>query len=75
MVGGQAAMARALGVKPPTVNQWIKADRPVPAERCPDIESLTGGVIRCERLRPDVNWIYLRATDCNTSAGQEKKAA
>lgn len=63
--GGQAALARVLGVKPPTVNQWIKDDRPVPAERCIEIERATHGAVRCEELRPDVDWAYLRATDCD----------
>lgn len=60
-VGGQAALARILGVRPPTVNQWVKADRPVPAERCPSIERATAGAVRCEELRPDIDWGYLRA--------------
>ena len=63
-VGGQAALARALGITAPTVNQWIKDQRPVPADRCPAIERITGGAVRCEQLRPDVDWAYLRATDC-----------
>lgn len=68
-IGGQAALARVLGVKPPTVNQWVNGDRPVPAERCPAIEKATGGVVRCEDLRPDVDWAYLRATDCDVKVG------
>lgn len=68
-IGGQAALARVLGVKPPTVNQWIKSGRPVPAERCPEIERATAGAVRCEDLRPDVDWAYLRATDCSPAAG------
>lgn len=56
--GGQARLAGLLGVTPPTVNQWIKGVRQVPAERCPDIEKATG--VRCEELRPDVNWAVLR---------------
>lgn len=63
-VGGQASLARMLNVKPPTVNQWIKDERPVPAERCIEIERATGGAVRCEELRPDIDWAYLRATDC-----------
>lgn len=63
-VGGQAALSRLLGVSPPTVNQWVNGDRPVPAERCPSIEKATGGAVRCEELRPDVDWAYLRATNC-----------
>ncbi len=34
VVGGQSAMARLLGVSPPSVNQWIKGVRQLPAERC-----------------------------------------
>lgn len=61
LLGGQASLARAMGVQPPTVNQWAKGDRPVPAERCPQIEQLTDGGVKCEELRPDVNWAVLRA--------------
>jgi DNA-binding transcriptional regulator YdaS (Cro superfamily) len=66
LVGGQAALARLLGVKPPSVNQWVK-DGKIPIERCPAIEKATAGVVRCEDLRPDFDWAYLRATDCNAS--------
>ena len=60
VVGGQAALARKLGVAPPTINQWANGTRPIPAERCPEIEAATG--VRCEDLRPDVNWSVLRGT-------------
>ena len=63
-VGGQAVLARLLGVKAPTVNQWVHAARPIPAERCPVIERLTAGAVTCEDLRPDVDWAYLRGTRC-----------
>lgn len=39
-----------------SVSRWKKEG--VPAEVCPDIEALTG--VRCEDLRPDVNWSVLR---------------
>lgn len=42
-----------------TIYQW-KQTR-VPADYCPDIEAITG--VRCEELRPDVNWAVLRC-DC-----------
>lgn len=60
LAGGQAALARNLGVKPPTVNQWVMGIRRVPAEQCPAIERLTKGAVRCEDLRPDVAWDVLR---------------
>ena len=69
MLGGQASLARALGIKAPTVNQWVVEKRQVPAERCPTIERLTNGEVRCEILRSDVEWGYLRGTN------QTKEAA
>jgi DNA-binding transcriptional regulator YdaS (Cro superfamily) len=38
------------------IYQWKKTR--VPADRCPDVEQLTG--VRCEDLRPDVNWAVVR---------------
>jgi DNA-binding transcriptional regulator YdaS (Cro superfamily) len=32
----------------------------VPAEHCPSIERATQGAVRCEQLRPDVEWFVLR---------------
>jgi DNA-binding transcriptional regulator YdaS (Cro superfamily) len=62
IVGSQAALAAALGVTKSAVNQWKDPGRRVPAEKCPDIERLTKGAVRCEDLRPDVSWNVLRAT-------------
>lgn len=62
IIGGQTALARLIGIATPTVNQWVKNKRPVPAERCPSIERATNGAVRCEDLRPDVDWAYLRGT-------------
>jgi DNA-binding transcriptional regulator YdaS (Cro superfamily) len=31
---------------------------------CIDIEKATSGQVRCETLRPDVDWAYLRNSDC-----------
>jgi DNA-binding transcriptional regulator YdaS (Cro superfamily) len=61
--GSQAAMASALGVKQPTVSEWLRGERRVPAERCPEIERATrdrGQPVLCEELRPDVAWEVLR---------------
>lgn len=59
-VGSQTALAAALGVTKAAVGQWKDEGRRVPAEHCPSIERLTGGVVRCEDLRPDVAWDVLR---------------
>jgi DNA-binding transcriptional regulator YdaS (Cro superfamily) len=32
----------------------------VPAAHCPSIERATKGAVRCEDLRPDVDWAVLR---------------
>jgi DNA-binding transcriptional regulator YdaS (Cro superfamily) len=56
-------MASALGVKQPTISEWLRGDRRVPAERCPEIERATrdrGQPVLCEELRPDVAWSVLR---------------
>jgi DNA-binding transcriptional regulator YdaS (Cro superfamily) len=60
ILGGTNAFAEALGVKPPTISEWIVGKRPVPVSRCPDIERLTKGEITCELLRPDFDWAFLR---------------
>jgi len=59
-VGGQAALARAVGVPPAFVFQWLNNKRPVPVSRCPAIEQATNGAVTCEELRPDFDWQYLR---------------
>lgn len=53
IVGGASSLARIAGVKPPTVQQWLKNERPVPAGRCSAIESATGGVVSRRDLRPN----------------------
>lgn len=60
LVGGVSALARLVGVSGPAVTQWTTGFRQVPAERCPLIERATEGEIRCENLRPDVDWAVLR---------------
>lgn len=59
-LGGLSALARAIKVTPPTVHQWVSGRRPIPVRRCLDIERATSGNVRCEDLRPDVDWSVLR---------------
>lgn len=75
IVGGQAELARRLGIKPPTVNQWIKGGRPVPADRCPAIERATDRAVTCEELRPDVDWAYLRQSSRSAAPEPTREAA
>lgn len=58
--GLAAYLARTIGVHQVTVSQWAHGKKQVPAERCPAIERATGGRVRCEDLRPDVDWAILR---------------
>lgn len=53
-VKGQAALAKALGVTPQQVNQWVLGIRPVPPARCLAIEDATNGVVTRYELRPDI---------------------
>lgn len=53
ILGGQSALAKLLGVTPPTVNQWAKGDRPIPIDKCWPIEQATNGEVTRKDLRPD----------------------
>lgn len=57
----QAEFAERVGVTQSMVWQWITRRRPVAPKRCPIIERETGGAVRCEDLRPDVDWATVRA--------------
>jgi DNA-binding transcriptional regulator YdaS (Cro superfamily) len=60
--GRASELARSIGVPSALVSQWANGIRPVPSSRCPAIERATDGLVRCEDLRPDVDWAYLRGT-------------
>lgn len=63
MLGGAYELASALGVTGPLVYQWLSGHRRVSAERAIQIEALTAGLVRCEDLRPDVDWSVLRCPE------------
>ena len=58
--GGVNQVARALGVSPAAVSQWLTGYRRVPADHCVRLEALYPGRVRCEALRPDLPWAALR---------------
>ena len=64
--GGVRALADAISsaarcrVSTQAVYAWMSGKRRVPSSLCPTIEKLTG--VRCEALRPEVDWAYLRNT-------------
>lgn len=72
----QVDLARQLGVTQGAVHQWaVGLSRPS-AERCIQIEKATSGAVRCEDLRPDVDWSYLRGTASIVAAvGRDIEAA
>lgn len=74
--GSMSELARRIEVRPPTVHQWVTGLRPVPSERCPQIERVTGGLVTCEELRPDLaeHWAYLRGTSASASPDDEAAA-
>lgn len=53
-VGSQAALAKALKVKPQHVWNWLNRDKHVPAEQVLPIEAATGGKVTRHELRPDL---------------------
>lgn len=63
IVGSQSAMAVQLGLKKQNIYQWTLPGRKVPAEYCPVIERLTDRQVRCEDLRPDMDWAFIRGVD------------
>ncbi len=65
--GMAALLSRAIDVTPVLISQWASGRRPVPAERCPEIEKATDGQVTCEEMRPDVDWSYLRGTSHATT--------
>lgn len=52
-VGGQSVLAGLLEVSAAAVNQWVHGQRPIPVDRCADIEKATNGVVTRRDLRPD----------------------
>ncbi len=60
--GEVVKLAREIAVAPAVVSQWKNGTRSVPAARCPAVERATNGAVRCEEMRPDIDWALLRGT-------------
>lgn len=50
--GRQAALAKAIGVKPPDIIRWRNGDRPIPTKYGAAIERATGGQVTRQELFP-----------------------
>lgn len=66
-LGGPTAVARMLGIKPPSVIGW---NGKPPSDRCPAIERATEGRVTCEQMRPDVRWQRVPDPDWPHAAGR-----
>ncbi|WP_392559761.1 transcriptional regulator [Orbus mooreae] len=66
--GSQSSLAKELDVTRARVWQWFNNVSMVSPEKSIEIEGKTKGMVRCEELRPDINWSILRnkkATNAN----------
>lgn len=72
--GRAALLGRELAVPSVLISQWANGVRQIPAERCPEIEKATLGVVTCEELRPDIDWAYLRQPQVSRAEGPLKSA-
>lgn len=60
IAGGQVKLAAAIGCQQSTVSGACTGRKRFSARCCIEIERLTKGAVRCEDLRPDIDWGYLR---------------
>ncbi len=58
--GAAYRLTVAIGSYTSDMSTWTLGRRKVPVERCIDIERATAGQVRCEDLRPDIDWAVLR---------------
>lgn len=64
---GATKLAQILGVTPQSISQWGAGKRPIPLDRCAQIEEATTMAVTCEELRPDKHefWEYMRLPASN----------
>lgn len=58
IVGGQAILAKLIGVSQPAICEWIHGYRPIPIKRCVEIEFATNGAVSRKDLRP-FDWQFI----------------
>ena len=77
-LGGDAALARELGISAPAVSQWRKRGTPIRAEFCAAIERATGGAVTRKELRPDdwrLIWPELAEQEKTAAPANQARAA
>jgi DNA-binding transcriptional regulator YdaS (Cro superfamily) len=66
--GRGVLLAKAVGVQPSYVSDWVTGKKAVPAARCHAIVRLTNGAVTLQELRPDDwadYWPNLAASPAN----------
>ena len=58
--GTQSGLAKKINVSRAQVWQWLNNINSVSVEKSIEIEDKTNGIVRCEELRPDINWSVIR---------------
>ena len=74
--GDAISLSKAIGCSKSAPYMWIKRGQ-VPSVWCIPIEKATAGSVRCEELRPDIDWGYLRNNPIQSVKGSsttEKEA-
>ena len=61
-INSASSLASAVGISNAYLSQIKSEKRQASASVCVAIERETAGAVRCEDLRPDVDWAYLRGT-------------
>ena len=64
----QVAFAFRCGTSVGYLRKACSIGQKIGADLCIEIERESAGRVRVEDLRPDVDWKYLRATDCDMQA-------
>jgi DNA-binding transcriptional regulator YdaS (Cro superfamily) len=64
----------ACGTTERYLRKAISAKQPLGAQLCINIDRESRGAVRCEDLRPDIDWAYLRGT-AKVAAGEREGAA
>lgn len=61
--GAASRLAREIGKPAAMVSQFKAGTRTIPVQVCIAIERATKGSVRCEELRPEIDWAYLSQRD------------
>lgn len=71
----QRAFAERCGTSVGYLRKAISVGQPIRESLCINIERESAAKVRCEDLRPDVDWAYLRQSGANHSQIQHSEAA